>query len=108
MNFDFEQDFEMVIMELITNAGTARSCALTAMAEAREGNFAQAEQLMEEAQLAVNKAHLVQTKLIEADEGEGKIKVTLVLVHAQDHLMNCMLCMDMAKEIINLNKKLAG
>lgn len=107
MVFDYETDFEMVIMELITNSGVARSSALTAMKEARQGNFDLAEQLMEEAQESVNRAHLVQTKLIEADEGEGKIKVTLILVHAQDHLMNCMLCMDMAKEIISLNKVLA-
>ncbi|STJ29068.1 N,N'-diacetylchitobiose-specific PTS system, EIIA component [Escherichia coli] len=29
-----------------------------------------------------------QTKLIEGDAGEGKMKVSLVLVHAQDHLMS--------------------
>ncbi|XPE53351.1 PTS lactose/cellobiose transporter subunit IIA [Shigella flexneri] len=38
--------------------------------------------------MALNEAHLVQTKLIEGDAGEGKIKVSLVLVDAQDSLLN--------------------
>ncbi|PLO51611.1 PTS lactose/cellobiose transporter subunit IIA, partial [Klebsiella pneumoniae] len=45
-------------------------------------------------------AHLVQTQLIEADEGEGKTKMTLVMVHAQDHLMTSILAKELIAELI--------
>ena len=50
----------------------------------------------------------MQTRLIEADEGEGKIPVTLILVHAQDHLMTAMLARELVTELIELHRKLAA
>lgn len=54
--------------------------------------------MMEQSRTALNEAHLVQTKLIESDQGEGKMKVSLVLVHAQDHLMTSMLARELVAE----------
>ena len=56
--------------------------------------------------MAFNEAHLVQTNLIEGDAGEGKMKVSLVLVHAQDHLMTSMLAREMVAELIELHEKM--
>ena len=42
----------------------------------------------------------------EDDQGEGKIPVTLVLVHAQDHLMTSMLARELISELIELHEKL--
>lgn len=53
-------------------------------------------------------AHLIQTQLIWEDEGQGKIPVNLILVHAQDHLMTAMLCRDLAEEIVMLRQEFAG
>lgn len=99
-------EMEDVIMGLIINAGQARSLAYKALKQAKNGDFSQAEALMGQSRLALNEAHLVQTKLIESDQGEGKTKVTLVLVHAQDHLMNAMLARELITELIELHKKL--
>ncbi|CAI0855698.1 N,N'-diacetylchitobiose-specific phosphotransferase enzyme IIA component [Serratia entomophila] len=41
------------------------------------------------------------------DEGVGKIPVSLILVHAQDHLMNAMLIQDLATDMIELYRRLA-
>ena len=38
------EDLETIIMELLVNAGSARSSALTALQLARKGDFAAAEQ----------------------------------------------------------------
>mgnify|MGYP000727030237 CR=1 FL=1 len=54
---------------------------------------------------ALSEAHRVQTQLIESDEGEGKMKVSLVLVHAQDHLMTSMLARELVAELIELHEK---
>ncbi|AHK18109.1 MULTISPECIES: PTS N,N'-diacetylchitobiose transporter subunit IIA [Yersinia pseudotuberculosis complex] len=97
---------EDVVMGLIINAGQARSLAYNALKHAKAGDFAQADELMAQSRKALNEAHLVQTQLIEADQGEGKTKVTLVLVHAQDHLMNAMLARELITELIELHQKI--
>jgi PTS system cellobiose-specific IIA component len=103
-----ENDLEEVVMGLIINSGQARSLAYAALKQAKQGDFAAAKTMMEQSRSALNEAHLVQTKLIESDQGEGKMKVSLVLVHAQDHLMNAMLCRELAEELVMLRKEIYG
>ena len=94
------EELEEVVMGLIINSGQARSLAYTALKKAKEGDLAAAHQLMAQSREALNAAHLVQTQLIEDDQGEGKIPVTLVLVHAQDHLMTSILAKELIAELI--------
>jgi PTS system cellobiose-specific IIA component len=96
---------EEVVMGLIINAGQARSLAYSALKQAKAGNFDTARTLMAESHAALNSAHRVQTQLIESDAGEGKMKVSLVLVHAQDHLMTAMLARELIAELIELHEK---
>lgn len=99
-------ELEEVVMGLIINSGQARSLAYNALKVAKEGDFTQAWELMAKSRAALHEAHLVQTKLIEGDAGEGKTKVSLVLVHAQDHLMTSMLARELVTEIIELHEKI--
>ena len=101
-----ENDLEEVVMGLIINSGQARSLAYAALKQAKQGEFAAARAMMDQSRLALNEAHLVQTKLIEGDQGEGKMKVSLVLVHAQDHLMTSMLARELVTELIDLHEKI--
>ncbi|MDR0217514.1 MAG: PTS N,N'-diacetylchitobiose transporter subunit IIA [Enterobacteriaceae bacterium] len=100
------ESLEEIVMGLIINSGNARSLAYKALSSAKAGNFIEAEMLMENSREALSDAHKVQTKMIEADMGEGKIKVSLILVHAQDHLMNAMLARELVAELIDLHKKI--
>lgn len=100
------QDLEEVVMGLIINSGQARSLAYSALKKAKEGDFEQARAVMAQSRMALNEAHLIQTKLIEEDQGEGKTKVSLVLVHAQDHLMTSMLARELIAELIELHEKI--
>lgn len=101
-----EDSLEEVVMGLIINSGNARSLAYTALWHAKQGDFATAKTTMDQSRQALSEAHRVQTQLIESDEGEGKIKVSLVLVHAQDHLMTSMLARELVAELIELHEKL--
>jgi len=92
-------ELEEVVMNLIINA-------YTALKQAKQGDFDGAKTLMEQSRLALNEAHRVQTKLIESDLGEGRVKLSLVLVHAQDHLMTSMLARELVVELIELHEKL--
>ena len=100
------EELEEVEMGLIINSGQARSLAYGALKLAKQGDFESAKTMMEQSRMALNEAHLVQTKLIEGDQGEGKMKVSLVLVHAQDHLMTSMLARELVTELIELHEKL--
>lgn len=100
------EDLESTIMELLVHAGSARSQALTALQLARKGDFAGAEQAMEESHEFVKHAHKIQTRLIGLDEGSGKLPVNLIIVHSQDHLMNAMVIQDLAGDMIELYRRL--
>nr|WP_036645463.1 PTS lactose/cellobiose transporter subunit IIA [Pantoea sp. A4] len=100
------EEMESTVMMLIIHAGEARSAAMQALQAAREANWQQADDLLQQASVASREAHKIQTSLIGADEGSGKIPVNLILVHAQDHLMNAMLCRDLVEELIYLHRQL--
>lgn len=99
-------DLETSVMELLVHAGSARSSLLSALQLARRGQFAAVEIKLEEAKAGIGRAHGMQTELIGMDEGVGKIPVSLILVHAQDHLMNAMLIQDLATDMIELYRRL--
>ncbi|ADO50405.1 PTS lactose/cellobiose transporter subunit IIA [[Enterobacter] lignolyticus] len=100
------EDLESIIMELLVNAGAARSSALTALQLARKGDFDGAQKAMDESRDFVKHAHTIQTQLIGLDEGTGKLPVNLITVHSQDHLMNAMVIQDLAGDMIELYRRL--
>lgn len=62
---------------------------------------------MAESKAKALEAHHIQTGLL-ADEGNGEgPQVTLLLVHAQDHLMTSMLAQELIEELIDLHEKKA-
>jgi PTS system cellobiose-specific IIA component len=96
---------ETIIMELIVNSGNARSRAMEAIRIAKNGNIEKAREKLEECETEIGKAHSVQTNLIHNEAKGNKTEVDLLLVHAQDHLMNAMTIKDMAKEFVDMYEK---
>ncbi|WP_095210406.1 PTS lactose/cellobiose transporter subunit IIA [Endozoicomonas ascidiicola] len=99
-------NIENVVMELIVKSGEARSQAMEALSHARSGSFDKAEATLAGSRNSGRLAHKMQTALIAADDGAGKIPVNLLMVHAQDHLMTSMLAQDMVEEMIRLYKRI--
>ena len=87
-------------------AGDARSKYVEALNYANEGNFGEAEKLIEEASELINEAHKVQTNMIQMEAAGNKVDVSFLMVHAQDHLMTVMLLRDIVKNFVNLAKKI--
>ena len=100
------EDLESIIMELLVNAGAARSSALTALQLARKGDFEGAGQAMEESREFVKLAYGIHTQLIGIDEGTGKLPVNLITVHSQDHLINAMVIQYLATDMIELYRRI--
>ncbi|PMK00714.1 PTS lactose/cellobiose transporter subunit IIA [Vibrio sp. 10N.261.55.A7] len=102
-NEDISEEF---LMTLLCQVGEARSTFMEAMTTARKGQFQQAHQLLKEGDSALAEVHKAQTSLIGFDEGAGKVQMTLILTHIQDHIMTTMLCRELAEEIITIHHQL--
>lgn len=96
-----EQLFE-ISFQIIMNSGEARSMAMEAIANAKEGKVDEARQLVKDARTEIHKAHKHQTQLIQGEANGQKNEVTVLLIHSQDHLMNGMTVLDMAEQFIDL------
>ena len=96
---------EEAVMEIIVNAGQSRSLCFEALHAARQGTIDEAKSLLREADGYARQAHKMQTKLIEQDAGEARQPMTLIMVHAQDHLMNSLLARELSEEIIHLYQR---
>lgn len=96
---------EEAVMEIIVNAGQSRSLCFEALHAARQGNLDEAKSLLREADGYARQAHKMQTKRIEQDAGEARQPMTLIMVHAQDHLMNSLLARELSEEIIHLYQR---
>lgn len=95
---------EEISFHIILHAGNARSSAMEAMQSAKKKQFDIAENKMAEAADEVHKAHHYQTQLLQKEaSGEGE-NPTILLIHAQDHLMNSITVKELAHEIIEIHQ----
>ena len=95
-----------VAMGLIAGAGDSRSYCMEALDLAREGKFDEARAAIKNAVDAMIETHEVQTQMIR-DEMSGKAwPVSLIMVHAQDHLNLALIMRDVAEEFIVVHEKL--
>lgn len=95
-------DLEQVACNIILHAGNARSYYFEALRLAREGDFLKVKELVSKAKQELIKAHHMQTVLLQQEADGHKTKLSLILVHAQDHLMNTILAQDLIQEMILL------
>src|SRR5699024_4575281 len=91
-----------IAFQIILHAGNGKSSAMEAIQEAKDGNFEQADQLIEEAGKELGKAHGYQTKLLQDEANEEGVSVNVNLVNSQDNMMNSMIVKDLAIEIIEI------
>ncbi|MCI0768013.1 PTS lactose/cellobiose transporter subunit IIA [Bacillus sp. TL12] len=98
---------EKQAFHLILHGGNARSCAMEAIDYAKRGEFQEAEAKLQEALQELQEAHRLQTELIQKEAGGDKTEITLLMVHAQDHLMNAITVKELASEFVALYKKMS-
>ena len=97
---------EQTIINLIVNAGSARSSAIEAIQYAKAGDLEKAEELINAAKESVNEAHHAQTEMIQAEIRGEKTPLNLLMVHAQDHLMCALVVIDLAQEFVAIWQKI--
>ena len=83
------EELQVVAFEIILHSGTARATVHEAFAAMRLGHYDEASQ-----------------KLLQDYASGVEIKIEIIMVHAQDHLMTTMTLREVALEMLELYKKL--
>ncbi|WP_419791225.1 PTS lactose/cellobiose transporter subunit IIA [Staphylococcus chromogenes] len=99
------EEVTMLGFEIVAYAGDARSKYLEALNVAQTGDYAKAEQLIEEGKQCIVDAHNAQTSLLQKEAAGDDIVYSVTMMHGQDHLMTTLLLKDMLKHIIELYKR---
>lgn len=97
---------EEVILNIIMHSGAARSKSMEAISLAKIGDFDKAKELLIKADEELGYAQSSQTTLIQGEAVNEKIEFSLILLHAEDHLMTTMTLKDLAVEIIEIHEKI--
>ncbi|QVL93763.1 PTS lichenan transporter subunit IIA [Bacillus velezensis] len=101
------EKMEQTIFQIILHGGNGRSASMEAIAAAKRGDRAMAEEKLQEAARELTEAHHYQTELIQNEAGGEKTDMTLLMVHAQDHLMNAITVKDLAAELVEIYEKVS-
>lgn len=99
------EELQVAAFEIILNSGNARTMVHEAFDAMRKGNYELAEQKLQESNDEFLKAHQAQTNLLQEYAGGQEIKVEIIMVHAQDHLMTTMTLREVALEMLALYQK---
>lgn len=97
-------ELEQVIMNIIINSGDAKGYSYEALNAVNEGNYEEADQLIEKANEALEVAHNSQTDLLQKEAAGEKTEVSVLFVHAQDHLMTTITEKNLIEQIMELRK----
>ncbi|WP_170237402.1 PTS lactose/cellobiose transporter subunit IIA [Streptococcus hyovaginalis] len=99
------EEMTMLGFEIVAFAGDARSKLLEALNKAENGEFDEAEALIEAANACIVEAHHAQTSLLQKEAAGEDLAFSVTLMHGQDHLMTTLLLKDMMSHMIELYKR---
>lgn len=92
----------MVSMEIICSAGEARSIAILAIEEAKNGKIEKAREMLKEAKEQMHMAHEAQTRLITQEMSGDPVAINVLLIHSQDHLMTTIAHHQSAENLVDV------
>lgn len=105
MGQELQEELEEIAMMIIANSGAARSAVFEALQKAKQRDFDAADMLLVSAEKSLQEAHEAHRKLLQMDAKGEVTSVSILLCHAQDHLMGSALAGDLIKEMILLYKE---
>lgn len=98
------EGLELISFEIISAVGTARSFYIEAIQEAKKGDFAKAEDLINQGNDNFTQGHHAHAKLIQQEAGGEPTTMTLLLTHAEDQLMSAEAFKILCTEFIDIYK----
>ncbi|SFT81756.1 PTS system, cellobiose-specific IIA component [Selenomonas sp. GACV-9] len=99
------EGLELTAFQIISAVGTARSCYIEAIQEAKKGNYESAEKLIKDGDEAFVEGHDAHAGLLQKEaSGEGG-NINLLILHAEDQLMSAEGFKTIALEFIEVYKR---
>lgn len=99
-------ELEEALVLIIANAGDSKSNSVEAITAAKSGEFEKARSYLKLGEAALEKAHDVHTQLL-VMESKNKLPVTLLMIHASNHLSEAESARLFAEEVSDLYEKIA-
>ncbi len=99
-------DQEQIAFTIISSVGSATSSYIEAIRRAKAGDFEGAERLMNKGTESFLTGHKAHAKLLTQEAGGSDSPMTLLLVHAEDQLMNASAFKTLAQEFIDVYQKM--
>jgi PTS system cellobiose-specific IIA component len=100
------EGMELIAFEIISNVGMAKSLALEALRDVREGRYDEAEKKMSEASDYLVKGHHAHASLIQKEAAGEKVEFSLIIMHAEDQMMAAETIKSLVEEMIEIFKEL--
>jgi cellobiose PTS system EIIA component len=95
---------EQIAFQLILHSGNARSKVIQSLREYRAGNKEVASKLLKEAEADLSLAHDIHFQMVQKEASGQNTEFTLLLMHAEDHLMSTLSMKELVKEMLELFK----
>lgn len=102
------EGLEMLCFQIISNVGAARSSYIEAIQKAKNGDFEEAQKLMESGQEQFMKGHEAHFELLQKEAAGTPVGGSLILVHAEDQLMSAEGFKIIATEMIENYKRIVA
>lgn len=103
-----KEELQLLAFEIIGCAGDSLSLNFEALEKAKKGEYEACDALKKQARARMAEAHHHQTDLLSREAAGEDFALSLIVVHAQDHLMNAVLSEKLVDELIALHKKVDG
>lgn len=101
-SFAAAQSIEVTAMQMILHSGNARSNLIMALREVKEKNYKNSKELLAEAEQMLSEAHKTHGDLIQKEAAGEGTDFSLLLMHAEDHLMSTVTMKEMIKELVQI------
>jgi PTS system cellobiose-specific IIA component len=95
---------EQVSFQLILHSGNARSKIIQSLRVYREGNVEEADDLLKQAEADLSISHDIHFQMVQKEASGEKTNFSMLLMHAEDHLMSTLTMKELVKEILEIFK----
>ncbi len=99
------EQMQTIAFQMIATVGTAKSMYIEALQLAKKGEFEQAQNMYKEADEIYSEAHTLHFELVQKEASGEELPFSLMLMHAEDQMLNTETIKILISELIELHKK---
>ncbi|MES1027526.1 MULTISPECIES: PTS lactose/cellobiose transporter subunit IIA [Bacillus amyloliquefaciens group] len=93
---------EQISFQLILHSGNARSNIIQSIRAYKDGRTDESDTFLTKAEEELGIAHDIHFQMIQKEAGGAKTDVSLLFMHAEDHLMSALSMKELVKEMLDL------